>query len=54
MNYINFKSELGIETVEDIRDLSYKQKKELLHNYRISDVTKSGTYYFSQRATKDF
>ena len=50
MNYINMKGTYGIETVEDLSDLSLKEKRELLKEYRISD--RSNHYYFSQRSCK--
>lgn len=51
MNYINFKSAWGIETVEDLRGLPTKEKKRLLQEYR---MVGGGHYYYSQRATKDY
>ena len=50
MNYINVKSSYGVETVEDIRELSLKEKRYLLGEYKLSDS--ANYYYFSQRSCK--
>ena len=52
MNYINLKGVYGVETIENLKDLNLKEKRELLKEYKISDT--ANYYYFSQRCTKDF
>ena len=50
MNYINYKSSFGLETVDQFE--TYKEAKEMLKEYRLSDT--SGYYYLSSRCCKSW
>lgn len=48
--YLNFKGCKGIETAEDLKGMSRKERATLLKEYQLV----SNGYYISNRATKDY
>ncbi len=50
MKYINIKSNLGTETVDEFT--TYKEAREMLKEYRMSDIY--NYYCISQRCTNDW